>query len=72
MIMGTLTVKENITMSANLRLPKYVSAKERKQRIENILVELGLTNCANSKVIIGAHLSNPVTITYFNKKQRLF
>ena len=49
--MGTLTVKENITMSANLRLPKYVSAKERKQRIENILVELGLTNCANSKVI---------------------
>ena len=48
--MGTLTVRENLAFSAALRLPSNMSSKERKQRVEKVILELGLTACADTKV----------------------
>ena len=49
-IMGTLTVRENLSFSASLRLPSNMTYKERKQRVEKVIQELGLTACADTKV----------------------
>lgn len=48
--MGTLTVRESFAFSANLRLPKTVSTKERKRRIKQTMFELGLEHCSDTKV----------------------
>jgi len=48
--MGTLTVRENLTFSANLRLPKSLSQQEKHNRVEETLQELDLTSCADTKV----------------------
>lgn len=49
-IMGTLTVRENLEFSASLRLPETISRKEKKKRVDDIIEELGLTSCANTKI----------------------
>ncbi|XP_070587082.1 broad substrate specificity ATP-binding cassette transporter ABCG2-like isoform X1 [Erythrolamprus reginae] len=49
-VMGTLTVRENLQFSAALRLPKTVKTHEKEERINQILKELGLTEVADSKV----------------------
>jgi ABC-type multidrug transport system ATPase subunit len=49
-ILSTMTVREAITMSANLRLPDSLSPKIRKERIEEIIEILNLQSCANTKV----------------------
>ena len=49
---GTLTVRENLMFSANLRLPSDISQKEKVQRVEDTLYELGLEKCADSKVCV--------------------
>ncbi|XP_022107096.1 ATP-binding cassette sub-family G member 2-like isoform X2 [Acanthaster planci] len=49
-VMGTLTVRENLAFSAALRLQGHVSHEERKERVEDVIIELGLADCANSKV----------------------
>ncbi|NWU97191.1 ABCG2 protein, partial [Upupa epops] len=49
-VMGTLTVRENLTFSAALRLPKSVKEEEKKERVNQILKELGLSKVADSKV----------------------
>ena len=51
-VMGTLTVRENIMFSANLRLRKHISAKQKKQMVEDTIQELGLDRCADTKVRI--------------------
>jgi hypothetical protein len=48
--MGTLSVRENFMFSANLRLPKKIGHKEKLQRVEDTIRELGLVKCADSKV----------------------
>ena len=48
--MGTLTVRENIMFSANTRLPKCISKKEKKEKTQEILYELGLNSCADALV----------------------
>ena len=48
--MGTLSVRENLHFSAALRLPSHMTHIQRKERVEKIIDELGLTNCANTKV----------------------
>ena len=50
--MGTLTVKENLFFSAALRLPTSVPWSEKKERVEKVIKQLGLTNCADTKVLI--------------------
>jgi ABC transport system ATP-binding/permease protein len=45
-----LTVRRALNYAARLRFPHDVSAKERKQRIEEVLAELGLAAHANQRI----------------------
>lgn len=47
---GTLTVRENIMFSANLRLPQSVPFRERVKRVSNIIEQLGLIQCADTRM----------------------
>ncbi|XP_036619302.1 broad substrate specificity ATP-binding cassette transporter ABCG2 [Trichosurus vulpecula] len=49
-VMGTLTVRENLQFSAALRLPMSVRNKEKNERVNRVLKELGLEKVAESKV----------------------
>uniref|UniRef100_A0A8C4RSE1 ATP-binding cassette sub-family G member 2-like n=1 Tax=Erpetoichthys calabaricus TaxID=27687 RepID=A0A8C4RSE1_ERPCA len=49
-VMGTLTVRENLLFSAALRLPSSISFTEKRERVSNVIAELGLTRVADSKV----------------------
>jgi len=44
----TLTVHENILFSANLRLPQSVTHAERLERVQRIIEQLGLSECADT------------------------
>ena len=50
-MLGTLTVRENIAFSANLRLShdKY-SEEERKKKVEDVIEQLSLQSCADTAV----------------------
>lgn len=51
-LMGTLTVRENLAFSANLRLSrKEYSSSDKKMRVDSVIQELGLKDCADTKVI---------------------
>jgi ATP-binding cassette subfamily G (WHITE) protein 2 len=47
---GTLTVRENIIFSANLRLPQSVTREERLERVDRIIEQLGLSKCADTRM----------------------
>ncbi|XP_068705130.1 broad substrate specificity ATP-binding cassette transporter ABCG2-like [Montipora foliosa] len=49
-VMGTLTVRENLHFSASLRLSRKLSKRERSKRAEETLSDLGLFHVAESKV----------------------
>ncbi|CAM4591171.1 broad substrate specificity ATP-binding cassette transporter ABCG2 [Caretta caretta] len=49
-VMGTLTVRENLLFSAALRLPSSISFKEKEERVIQIITELGLSKVADAKV----------------------
>ncbi|XP_072051511.1 broad substrate specificity ATP-binding cassette transporter ABCG2-like [Amphiura filiformis] len=49
-VMATLTVRENLTFSAALRLPSSVNKKEREQRVQDVIQELGLQDCADTRI----------------------
>lgn len=49
-VMGTLTVRENFAFSAALRLPSSISDKEKQQKVERLIQELGLSRVADSRV----------------------
>ena len=49
-VMGTLSVRENLHFSAALRLPSHMTFKQRKERVERVIEELGLERCASTKV----------------------
>nr|XP_033799609.1 broad substrate specificity ATP-binding cassette transporter ABCG2-like isoform X2 [Geotrypetes seraphini] len=49
-VMGTLTVKENLLFSAALRLPTSINFQEKEERVDQVITELGLTKVANSRV----------------------
>ena len=51
MVMGTLTVRENLRFSAALRLPTSLPQGEKEARVNHLIRELGLTKVADSKVI---------------------
>ena len=48
--MGTLTVRENLAFSAALRLSTDVSSEEKAERVNDVIKELGLNSCADTKV----------------------
>ncbi|NXG60811.1 ABCG2 protein, partial [Hemiprocne comata] len=58
-VMGTLTVRENLKFSAALRLPKAVKEHEKNERVNQIIKELGLSKVADSKV--GTQLTRGVS-----------
>ncbi|XP_042044686.1 ABC transporter G family member 15-like isoform X4 [Salvia splendens] len=49
-LMGTLTVRETITYSANLRLPSSMSKEDINDIIEATIMEVGLLECADRQV----------------------
>ncbi|XP_075320545.1 broad substrate specificity ATP-binding cassette transporter ABCG2d isoform X4 [Odontesthes bonariensis] len=49
-VLGTLTVRENLRFSAALRLPSSVPQSEKEARVNHLIKELGLTKVADSKV----------------------
>ncbi|CAL8329989.1 unnamed protein product [Merluccius merluccius] len=49
-VMGTLTVRENLRFSAALRLPTSVPQREKEARVSHLIKELGLTKVADAKV----------------------
>ncbi|NXQ12306.1 ABCG2 protein, partial [Peucedramus taeniatus] len=49
-VMGTMTVRENLQFSAALRLPSSISIKEKEERVTQIINELGLSKVADAKV----------------------
>ncbi len=50
-VMGTLSVRENLLFSANLRLnPQHHSTTDKNIRVNNIIQDLGLADCADTKV----------------------
>ncbi|XP_071951918.1 broad substrate specificity ATP-binding cassette transporter ABCG2-like isoform X2 [Antedon mediterranea] len=49
-VMGTLTIRENLTFSAALRLPSSLKSEDRNQRVDDVIRELGLEKCADTKV----------------------
>ncbi|XP_005401509.1 PREDICTED: ATP-binding cassette sub-family G member 2 [Chinchilla lanigera] len=49
-VMGTLTVRENLQFSAALRLPTTMKNHEKNERINMVIKELGLDKVADSKV----------------------
>lgn len=51
-VMGTLTVRENFMFSANLRLSSDIPQSVKKAKVEEVIQELGLSACADSKVSV--------------------
>lgn len=50
-LMGTLSVRENLLFSANLRLnPRHFSPEDKNSRVNEIIRDLGLIDCADTKV----------------------
>lgn len=49
-ISGTLTVRENLMFSANVRLPGDLTHEERQARVTKTIEDLGLESCADTKV----------------------
>ena len=47
---GTLTVRENLMFSANVRLPAEVSDAERISRVTQVIQDLGLESCADTRM----------------------
>ena len=47
---GTLTVRENLFFSVNLRMAKEISSSEKDDRVTCTINELGLEACANTRV----------------------
>ncbi len=54
-LLPTLTVRETLTYAANLRLPASTSSAQRAQLVDDIILELGLKDCANTHVGDGFH-----------------
>nr|XP_046236071.1 broad substrate specificity ATP-binding cassette transporter ABCG2 isoform X2 [Scatophagus argus] len=49
-VMGTLTVRENLNFSAALRLPAAISQEAKEQKVNKLIQELGLDRVADSRV----------------------
>jgi len=47
-ISGTLTVRENLMFSANIRLPHSYSAREKLARVNQIIDDLDLHSCIDT------------------------
>ncbi|KAL1959781.1 hypothetical protein VTO42DRAFT_926 [Malbranchea cinnamomea] len=53
-LMPSLTVRESLQFAAGLRLPSWMSKEEKNRRAEDILLKMGLKDCADN--LIGSDL----------------
>ena len=61
--MGSLSVRENLAFSAALRLPPGTTWRQRKERVDRVIQELGLGSCANTKVrALGVFIASSVAL----------
>ncbi|XP_033827771.1 broad substrate specificity ATP-binding cassette transporter ABCG2d [Periophthalmus magnuspinnatus] len=58
-VMGTLTVKENLCFSAALRLPISVPQSEKEARVNHLIKDLGLTKVADT--MVGSPMSRGIS-----------
>ena len=49
---GTLTIKENVYLSASLRLPGDMDRQEKEEKVDEIIKELDLSHVADTLVPI--------------------
>ncbi|KAG4441901.1 hypothetical protein IFR05_002585 [Cadophora sp. M221] len=49
-LLPSLTVRETLRFSAGLRLPSFMTTAQKNQRAEEILMKLGLKDCANNLI----------------------
>jgi ABC-type multidrug transport system ATPase subunit len=49
-LLPTLTVRETLRYSADLRLPPPTTEEERRKVVEEVILELGLKECANTRI----------------------
>ena len=49
-LIPTLTVRETLEYAAELRLPPPTTSKERRKVVEQVILELGLKDCANTRI----------------------
>ncbi|XP_031332546.1 protein white-like [Photinus pyralis] len=50
LFIGTLTVKEHLIFQALLRMDKHVTLNQRIERVNAVIVELGLSKCENTQI----------------------
>ena len=48
---GTLTIKENVYLSATLRLPGDMDRQEKEEKVDEIIKELDLSHVADTLVL---------------------
>ena len=49
-LLPTLTVRETLRYAAELRLPPPTTAQERRKVVEDVILELGLKECADTRI----------------------
>lgn len=49
-LLASLTVRETLRYAAGLRLPKWMSKEQKMQRAEQILLKMGLKDCADNLI----------------------
>lgn len=54
-LLPTLSVRETLTYAAELRLPPPTTRAERSQVVEDVILELGLKECANTRIGNNVH-----------------
>lgn len=54
-LIPTLTVRETLNYSADLRLPPPTTREERREVVERVILELGLKECADTRIGTTAH-----------------
>ncbi|KAL9639905.1 MAG: hypothetical protein Q9204_000920 [Flavoplaca sp. TL-2023a] len=54
-LVPTLTVRETLLYAAELRLPPPTSLNERRRVVEDVILELGLSECADTRVGNNVH-----------------
>jgi len=64
-------VRENLSFSAALRLPMSMTRKERADKVESVISELGLSHVAKSKVRCLVHIASLLLVlqkySYFDQ-----
>ncbi|KAK8719563.1 hypothetical protein OTU49_013951, partial [Cherax quadricarinatus] len=50
LFIGMLTVREQLIFQAMLRMDRHLTYDQRMTRVDEVIIELGLTKCAETKI----------------------